>query len=58
MTGKKGQGFAEDTFGLHKGKTPTENPRLVLCLVYALRDYGIQEWRYNKDNLGILSLQK
>lgn len=55
MTGKKGEGFAEDTFGLHKGRTPKKNSRLVLCLVYAIKDYGTQEWRYNENELGLLS---
>jgi hypothetical protein len=34
-----GSGFAEDTFCLHKGRTPTGAPRLLLQLEYGVNDF-------------------
>lgn len=42
--GTAGKGFAADTYGFHKGVSPIKNPRLVLCCVYATKDYGVQEF--------------
>ena len=40
ITGPAGTGFAENTLCVHKGRTPTSSPRLLLQLQYALFDYG------------------
>ncbi len=42
ITGPAGTGFAEDTLCIHKGRTPTTQPRLLLQLQFALFDYGTQ----------------
>lgn len=39
--GNAGEGFAEDTWCLHKGMTPTNSPRLLLQFQFALFDYGV-----------------
>lgn len=38
--GPAGFGFAEDTFGFHKGLPPESGDRLMVQLRYGLRDYG------------------
>ena len=40
VCGPAGTGFAENTLCVHKGMTPTRQPRLLLQLQYALFDYG------------------
>lgn len=45
MYGKAGTGFAEDTFCLHKGQSPTRRDRLILQLVFGLHDFGVQHDR-------------
>lgn len=40
ICGAAGTGFAENTLCVHKGRTPTSHPRLLLQLQYALFDYG------------------
>jgi len=40
ISGESGEGFAEDTFCLHKGSTPQKIPRLLLQLQFAIFDYG------------------
>ena len=44
MTGKAGSVIAEDTFGFHKGQSPTNNARLLACFVFANQDYGVQRF--------------
>jgi hypothetical protein len=41
ITGTAGTGFAENTLCVHKGRTPTTSPRLLLQLQYSLFDYGV-----------------
>ena len=41
ICGKAGTGFAENTLCIHKGRTPTSSPRLLLQLQFALFDYGV-----------------
>jgi hypothetical protein len=41
ICGTAGTGFAENTLCVHKGRTPTTAPRLLLQLQYALFDYGV-----------------
>jgi hypothetical protein len=41
LCGPAGTGFAENTLCVHKGLTPTKEPRLLLQLQYALFDYGV-----------------
>lgn len=36
FTGKSGSAIAANTFGLHRGKTPTTNDRLMLVLAFSL----------------------
>lgn len=45
ICGSAGTGFAEDTLCVHKGLTPTREPRLLLQLQYALFDYGVMHDR-------------
>jgi len=40
ISGPAGMGFAEDTFGLHKGIPPTQKERLVLQMEFAVNDYN------------------
>jgi hypothetical protein len=40
VCGPAGFGFAEDTFGFHKGLPPESRDRLVVQVRYGLRDYG------------------
>lgn len=40
ISGPAGTGFAENTLCIHKGRTPTGAPRLLLQLQFALFDYG------------------
>ena len=50
--GPIGTGIAVDTFGFHKGESPEQNPRLILCAVYATEDYGVQEYKVDSKELG------
>ena len=43
--GPAGTGIAADTFGFHKGESPEVGSRLILCAVYAINDYGVQDFR-------------
>jgi hypothetical protein len=45
ICGPAGTGFAENTLCVHKGLTPTREPRLLLQLQYALFDYGVMHDR-------------
>ena len=49
--GGSGAGIAADTFGFHKGESPTQNPRLMLCAVYATADYNEQEFKIDPGAL-------
>jgi hypothetical protein len=49
-----GTGFAENTLCIHKGRTPTQSPRLLLQLQYALFDYGAQHDRRDLKHLGLM----
>lgn len=49
--GTAGKGFVADTFGFHKGISPSKKPRLLLCCVYATKDYGVQEFSKNTNLL-------
>lgn len=49
ICGVAGEGFAENTLCVHKGLTPTQQPRLLLQLQFALFDYGaMHDLRANK----------
>jgi len=43
LHGPAGLGFAEDTFGLHKAQSPSVHPRLLISLVFQLRDYQLDD---------------
>lgn len=45
ISGPAGTGFAENTLCIHKGLTPTDQPRLLLQLQFALFDYGVMHDR-------------
>jgi hypothetical protein len=45
ICGAAGTGFAENTLCVHKGRTPSREPRLLLQLQYALFDYGVMHDR-------------
>nr|WP_228056024.1 phytanoyl-CoA dioxygenase family protein [Microcoleus sp. LEGE 07076] len=40
VCGKAGFGFVENPLCFHKGSRPTEKPRLMLQIEYAINDYG------------------
>jgi hypothetical protein len=49
--GSSGAGLAVDTFGFHKGESPDRAPRLLVCAVYATKDYGEQEFKVDSKEL-------
>lgn len=51
ICGPAGTGFAENTLCVHKGRTPTTHPRLLLQLQFALFDYGAMHDRRNSAQL-------
>lgn len=54
LCGPAGSGFAENTLCMHKGQTPTREPRLLLQLQYALFDYGVMHDRRDPGALRML----
>lgn len=54
--GPAGLGIAADTFGFHKGESPEQNSRLMLCAVYAINDYGVQDFKVDSRQLDEVSL--
>lgn len=44
ITGKSGDAFLEDTFGIHKGKVATHNPRLMLQVQYSIGPIGLRDY--------------
>ena len=54
IDGPAGSGFAEDTFCIHKGKSPNERDRLILQLQFAINDYGVQHDRTDTASLNSL----
>ena len=40
MVGNAGTVIVEDTFGLHKGQTPSKKPRLLACFVFGTKNYN------------------
>lgn len=55
ISGSAGTGFAEDTLCIHKGATPTQNPRLLLQFQFALFDYGVQRDEVPEDRLALIA---
>lgn len=51
ICGSAGTGFAENTLCVHKGRTPTTHPRLLLQLQFALFDYGAMHDRRDSAQL-------
>ena len=51
ICGPAGMGFAENTLCIHKARTPTSRPRLMLQLQYALYDYGVAHDRRDPESL-------
>jgi hypothetical protein len=43
ICGDSGWGFAEDSFGHHKGSPPISKPRLILQIEFATYNYGMQD---------------
>jgi hypothetical protein len=54
ICGPAGAGFAENTLCVHKGRTPTREPRLLLQLQFALFDYGVMHDRRNPAALQVI----
>ncbi|HYD74809.1 hypothetical protein [Ramlibacter sp.] len=54
ICGPAGTGFAENTLCIHKGRTPTRAPRLLLQVQFALFDYGVLHDRRAPGALGLL----
>lgn len=49
MIGPSGTVIVEDTFGLHKGQTPTKQPRLMASFVFGTKNYNdIQRYMTSK----------
>ena len=44
ITGAKGSSFLENTFGLHKGRMPTQKPRLVFQVQYSLHPIAAYQY--------------
>lgn len=55
ICGAAGTGFAENTLCVHKGRTPSTSPRLLLQLQYALFDYGVAHDRRPSELLRMLA---
>jgi hypothetical protein len=55
ICGPAGTGFAENTLCVHKGLTPTREPRLLLQLQYALFDYGVMHDRREASALQMVA---
>jgi hypothetical protein len=55
MLGAAGDGFAEDTFGVHKGTAPVGSPRRILQPQFAFFDYGNTDDRREQCELGMLT---
>lgn len=55
ICGPIGTGFAENTLCVHKGLTPTREPRLLLQLQYALFDYGVMHDRRDHAALQMIA---
>lgn len=55
ICGPAGTGFAENTLCVHKGRTPTRDPRLLLQLQYALFDYGVMHDRRDQSTLQMMA---
>lgn len=55
ICGPAGTGFAENTLCVHKGRTPTTHPRLLLQLQYALFDYGAMHDRRDAAALRLIA---
>jgi hypothetical protein len=49
--GPAGLGFAEDTFCIHKGNSPSDKPRLLLQFQFTLFDYEAQRDRIPPEQL-------
>jgi hypothetical protein len=58
ISGPAGTGFAENTLCVHKGLTPTRQPRLLLQLQFALFDYGVLHDRQDAATLRAMSLRE
>jgi hypothetical protein len=54
ICGPAGTGFAENTLCIHKGLTPTDQPRLLLQLQFALFDYGVMHDRRDPTSLRMI----
>tara|TARA_B100000809_G_C15136014_1_gene530603 strand:+ start:3059 stop:3937 length:879 start_codon:yes stop_codon:yes gene_type:complete len=44
ITGKKGEGYFVNTYGIHKGLLPKEGRRLILQVQYSINEVGIEEY--------------
>jgi hypothetical protein len=44
ITGRTGDAFLEDTFGLHKGQPPTGRPRLLLQVEYSINPIAVYNY--------------
>ena len=54
ITGPAGTGFAENTLCVHKGRTPTRHPRLLLQFEFALFDHGVMDDAFPDSELALL----
>lgn len=54
VCGPAGSGFAENTLCIHKGRTPTREPRLLLQLQFGLFDYGVMHDRRDPSMLQMI----
>ena len=47
ITGRTGDAFLEDTFGLHKGRPPTTKSRLLLQVEYSINPIAVYGYEAN-----------
>ena len=55
VVGPAGTGFAENTMCAHKGRTPSQSPRLLLQVQFALFDYGVMHDYRNPEALRLIA---
>jgi hypothetical protein len=60
LKGNAGSSFLADTFGFHKGLTPKKNPRLLLQVIYSLKQtpFGPKRPFLRKEEVNLDSLGK
>lgn len=60
LKGKAGLSFLADTFGFHKGLVPEKNPRLILQVIYSLKQtpFGPKKPFISREKIDLSSLDE